>query len=205
MNQPMADPLVVMALQDEGGEVLRAAGIPVTYTGVGKVNAAYGLTRRLGEYAHAGKSLPVVVNFGTAGSRCLVVGSIVGCDSFVQRDMDASGLGFRVGQTPFDAAPEPLKFPIVFDALSHHTCGTGDSFVTSTHEGVGYEVIDMEAYSLAKVCWLYGVAFTSVKYISDGANSDAAFCWRENVRKAADRFVALYEHLRSRRMGRDEQ
>ncbi len=27
------------------------AGIPVLYTGIGKVNAAYGLTRRLSQYA----------------------------------------------------------------------------------------------------------------------------------------------------------
>ncbi len=61
--------LVVMALPLEAQDVFERAGIPVLYTGVGKVNAAMTLTRALAGYRQAGRSLPHVVNFGSAGSR----------------------------------------------------------------------------------------------------------------------------------------
>jgi adenosylhomocysteine nucleosidase len=77
-----------MALEIESQGVFAQAGVPVLYTGVGKVNATYALTRRLADYRCAGRPLPHVVNFGTAGSRRFPLGALVGCHSFVQRDMD---------------------------------------------------------------------------------------------------------------------
>ena len=85
--------LIVMALELEGQGVFEQRGIPVLYCGVGKVNAAYVLTRRLADYRHVGAALPHVINFGTAGSRRHPTGTVVECHAFVQRDMDVSGLG----------------------------------------------------------------------------------------------------------------
>ena len=101
--------VVVMALPAESAGVFEAAGVPVLYCGVGKVNAAIALTRELRRYVHAGQPLPLVLNFGSAGSRVHVTGSLLACHEFVQRDMDVSGLGFALGVTPFDrrsAAPD---------------------------------------------------------------------------------------------------
>ena len=53
-------------------------------------------------------------------------------------------------------------------------------------------VVDMEAYALAKVCWLEGARFACVKYVTDGADHAAAGHWRDNVHKAAEEFLALY-------------
>jgi len=39
----------------------------------------------------------------------------------------------------------------------------------------------MEAYALAKVCKNFQLPFISFKYISDGANSDSADDWTENI------------------------
>ena len=66
-------------------------------------------------------------------------------------------------------------------------CGTGDSFVedSSNHHG---EVVDMEAYALAKVCYLYNVPFISFKYITDGADGNAVVDWEENVGKGIVKF-----------------
>ena len=61
-------PLVVMALPQEGGALFESVQVPVLYTGVGKINAAYHLTLRLAEYRARNLPLPLVVNFGTAGS-----------------------------------------------------------------------------------------------------------------------------------------
>lgn len=45
----MTRPLIVMALESEGQGLLELMGYNVLYTGVGKVNATYALTRHLAE------------------------------------------------------------------------------------------------------------------------------------------------------------
>ena len=79
--------LIVMALPLESQGVFEAAGVPVLYTGIGKVNAAHALTRRLCEYRHAAQPLPRVVNFGTAGSRRHPAGRLIECTAFLQREV----------------------------------------------------------------------------------------------------------------------
>ena len=119
---------VVMALPAESAGVFEAAAVPVLYCGVGKVNAAIALTRELRRYVHAGRPPPLVLNFGSAGSRVHVTGTLLACHEFVQRDMDASGLGFALGVTPFDDAPPRLSFEPRFAGLPAAICGSGDSF-----------------------------------------------------------------------------
>jgi adenosylhomocysteine nucleosidase len=191
--------LVAMALPAESAGQLEARGIPVFYTGVGKVNAAIALTRELARCAEAGRPLPLVANFGTAGSATIAPRTLVACRRFVDRDMDVGALGFAPGVTPFDALPPALEFAPYFHGLPEATCGSGDSFATRPH-GAACELVDMEAYALAKACRLAGADFACAKYVSDAADADAARHWRENVAGAADRFLALYgELLRSLR------
>jgi adenosylhomocysteine nucleosidase len=187
--------LPVMALRAESDGVFEAAGVAVLYCGVGKVNAAIALTRELDRYEHARQPLPVVLNFGTAGSRDHATGTFLACHEFVQRDMDVRGLGFALGETPFDEAPRTLKFDPIFFQLAPAICGSGDSFVTGTCE-VACNVMDMEAYALAKVCWLKRAPFGCVKYVTDGADHAAAADWQSNVHKAATRFLHLYDGVR---------
>ena len=195
-----ADPprvLVTMALRAEGAGRFEAAGIEVLYTGIGKVNAAIVLTRRLAEVGRGDARLPLVVNFGTAGSANLPAQSLVACRRFVDRDMDVGALGFAPGVTPFDPLPPVLEFPAAFPDLPEAVCGSGDSFSTA-HGGFDSDVVDMEAYALAKACKLAGAGFACAKYVSDGADEHAAEHWQANVAGAADRFVALYRDLVSR-------
>jgi adenosylhomocysteine nucleosidase len=185
--------LVVMALRAEGAGRFEAAGIEVLYTGVGKVNAAIALTRRLADL-RGGGAPPLVVNFGTAGSANLPARTLVACRRFVDRDMDVGALGFAPGVTPFDELPPVLEFPPAFPELPEAVCGSGDSFATA-HAGIDCDVVDMEAYALAKACKRAGGDFACVKYVSDGADARAAEHWRENIAGAAERFVALYREL----------
>lgn len=188
----MADSvLIVMALELEAQG--RFADQPVLFTGIGKVNAAYRLTRRLAEERAAGRN-PLVVNFGTAGSRSYPTGSVVACRRFVQRDMDVRELGFGLGVTPFEDTPRELEFGEIFPALPHAVCATADRFETLDH-APEWEVIDMEAYALAKVCTLEGVGFACAKFITDGADANASNDWQANLPRAADAFVSLYESL----------
>jgi adenosylhomocysteine nucleosidase len=186
--------IVVIALRVESSGVFEAAGVPVLYCGVGKVNAAIALTKELSRYAHQGEEMPLVVNFGSAGSRCFAPGTLVACQEFVQRDMDVSGLGFALGITPYDEAPSALTFEPVFTHLPSAVCGSGDSFATADIE-VDCAVIDMEAYALAKVCWHENARFACVKYVTDGADHAAADDWQRNVHVAAEEFLQLFRGL----------
>jgi len=183
-----------MALPIEAQGLFESAGVPVLYTGLGKVNAAMGLMRRLCAYRAADRPLPLVVNFGTAGSRHFPTGTLVGCHRFVQRDMDVSALGFALGRTPFEDLPAQLQFPPLFDALPGGLCGSGDSFQTGA-AALHCEVFDMEAYALAKVCQVEQAHFGCAKYITDGADHAAADDWQNNLPSAAAGFAHLYHWL----------
>jgi len=186
-------PLVVMALPVESQERFEQAGVDVLYTGIGKVNAAHRLTRALAGARAAGRQ-PLVVNFGTAGSRRFRTGTVIACRRFVQRDMDVRGLGFAEFETPFEDVPKEIELPAVFDDLEHGVCGSGDSFESGTAVP-RFDVVDMEAYALAKVCLLEGARFACAKYVTDGADADAAGDWKANLPRAADAFLALYRRL----------
>jgi adenosylhomocysteine nucleosidase len=161
------------------------------------VNAALALAGRFEKYRQAGRALPLVVNFGTAGSARHPVRTLVACHRFVDRDMNVLALGFAPGVTPFDGLPPQLEFPVRFADLPEAICGSGDSFATLSHD-VACDVIDMEAYALAKACRLASAEFACAKYVSDGADENAALHWKENVAGAADAFVGLYLELISR-------
>ena len=112
------------------------------------------------------------------------------CTRFVQRDMDVTGLGFMRGETPFeDEPPLMLDFGITeYNNIKRRaTCGSGDSFVEDRTQYYG-EVVDMEAYALAKVCYNYKKPFVSFKYITDGADEQAHEDWEKNLADGIEEF-----------------
>ena len=186
--------LIVMALPQESRGLLESAGAHLLYTGVGKVNAAAALARRLAEMRCTGAGQPMVVNMGTAGSRSVAAHTLVAANRFAQRDMDVSGMGLPPGVTPFDATPPIIEFPSVFTHLPQVLCSTADSFATHRHEIAG-DVVDMEAFALARVCLAENARFACVKYVTDGADSDSATHWEAALDNAARAFLALYQTL----------
>ena len=192
---PHSKTLIVMALPQESRGELERAGAQVLYTGVGKVNAASTLARRLAELRCGGRSPSLVLNLGTAGSRSIAAHTLVACDRFSQRDMDVRGLGFPPGVTPFDETLTVIRFPPVFTQLTQTHCSTADSFATDLH-AVDGDVVDMEGFALARVCVAEGVPFACAKYITDGADGDSAEHWQAALEAAARSFAALYASLR---------
>jgi len=188
--------LIVMALPQESRGLLEAAGAQLLYTGVGKVNAAVALARRLAEMRCTGAEQPMVVNMGTAGSRSVAAHTLVAANRFAQRDMDVSGLGFDAGVTPFDTTPPIIEFPVVFAQLPQVLCSTADSFATHRHEITG-DVVDMEAFALARVCVAENARFACAKYVTDGADSDSATHWEAALDNAARAFLDLFRTLTS--------
>ncbi|HET7811625.1 MAG TPA: 5'-nucleosidase [Steroidobacteraceae bacterium] len=183
-----------MALPQESRGELERAGAQVLYTGVGKVNAALSLARRLAELRCAGESPALVVNLGTAGSRTIAAHTLVACDRFSQRDMDVSGLGFPPGVTPFDDTPAVIQFPATFTQLRQVHCSSADSFATDLHTVAG-DVVDMEAFALARACMAEGMRFACAKYVTDGADGDSAAHWQAGLEAAARSFATLYASL----------
>lgn len=151
-------------------------------TGSGKVNAAYELTRAI--HQHRPK---LIVNLGSAGSNQFKRGEVVCCTQFLQRDMDAEGLGFKPYETPFSGMDPVLNYGIKIEGLPEGICGTGDSFEIN-HLASDYNVIDMEAYSFAYVAMKERIPFLCLKYISDGADGTAAEDWMVQVHHAATAF-----------------
>jgi adenosylhomocysteine nucleosidase len=186
--------LIVMALPQESRGRLEAIGARVLFTGVGKVNAAATLARRLAELRCSGTLPEIVINLGTAGSRSIAPHTLVACNRFAQRDMDVSGLGFPAGVTPFDDTPAILEFPVVFTRLDQTLCSTADSFATDLHTVSG-DVVDMEAFALARVCHAERVKFACAKYITDGADGDSAIHWDAALDAASRSFAELYAAL----------
>ena len=97
--------------------------------------------------------------------------------------MDVTGLGFMRGETTFVQDPPFViqQQNVEFNPIGRNaTCGSGDNFVEDKTNYYG-EVVDMEAYALAKVCYLYDVPFISFKYITDGADEQAHEDWESNL------------------------
>ena len=174
--------MIISALREE----VRGLNESVVFTGVGKINATKALER---EFARSPFRLPdLVINYGTAGktTESLSVGNLYEVGKFVQRDMMVTELGFKEYETPFDATY------IIENGLSDLTCGTGDSFWTPKNKK-NFEIVDMEAYALAKVCQDYGVEFRCFKFISDGGNPDE---WKENVSNGSVLFANKLKQIR---------
>jgi len=176
-NTTYQKPLFVFAMEAEAGTEFVTEN--VVFTGIGKVNATYHLMKGIQHFQP-----DVIINLGTAGSTVFDRGSVICCTSFIQRDMEATALGFQAFETPFEKDSAVLKYGLSLAHLPQGTCGSGDCFETE-HTHSAYQVIDMEAYALAKVARNESIPFLCLKYISDGADDDAVSDWNEEVKKAA--------------------
>ncbi len=174
------DILIVCALEVETQNQLQDWN--VMYTGVGKVNATYHMTKGIVDGVTHGKRPRLVINYGTAGSRKIKKKTLVDCTRFIQRDMDVTGLGFMKGETPFEKdIPIVIESNCSFNPKGRNaTCGTGDNFAEDKSQYYG-EVVDMEAYALSKVCHHFDTQFISFKYITDGADEQAHEDWENNL------------------------
>ena len=172
--------IFVAALKEETPELSK-----FHHTGVGKINAAIKLIELIHLYEPT-----QVINYGTAGSVKREISGLIECTTFIQHDMDARGLlDFKLGETPFD--------PISKITLSNegYTCATGDRFVKNKLE-MDCDIVDMEAYALAKICKIKNIDFKCFKYISDYANEQSSNDWKENCHKGANDFLSLFPNCK---------
>ena len=180
---------IIVAMPDEFKDAVLADGHSLTICHVGKVNAAVAAARIIAE-----DKPDLVLNLGCAGSKKLARHAVINCTKFIQRDMDLTALGkpkFAGGSADPLGAPV-LGYGIRLPEFPDGVCGTGDSFVTNMDDD--YDLVEMEAYAIAKACALAGVPFLCLKFISDGAD-DQADVYADVLSICSDKLKEAYEGL----------
>lgn len=168
-------PLLVVALDEEATH-LHALDLPILVTGAGKVNAAVAVATTIGEQRpHS------LINLGTAGAlRPGLTGTHV-IARVTQHDLDDAALfsltGLHFGE-PIDVATSGL------------TLATGDAFIAdpAVRDRLAQhaDLVDMEAYAIARAASAALLPLTIVKQVSDEASSEAATSWSASVDACAE-------------------
>ncbi len=177
-------PIIMCALSQELPEL--PAGIPVVFTGVGKVQAALATAGAI--QAH---SPDLVINYGTAGALKRELEGLHEIARVIQRDMAAMPLAER-GVTPF-APEEHTRLDSGRDGL---ICGSGDSFVNGVDDWLvsqNVDVVDMELWGVAYAAMRSDLPWRSFKFVTDYTDENAAAHWQENVHRGQ---LAFFEKLK---------
>ncbi len=176
--------IILIALEQEAPNM--AEWENVFFTGVGKVNAGITAARLIERHQPE-----TVFNFGTVGG-VTVASGIHEIKNFVQRDMLCCEMGFELGQTPF----EQDKVISFGDPISDMCCSTGDNFVNDTSNmGLIADVVDMEAYAIAKACKEGQVNFRCFKYVSDQADENASEEWTKTVADGEKYYMNVFQQI----------
>lgn len=179
--------LILTALESELAATDAPAGVAVVHCGVGKVNAALHATAAILE-----RRPRAVINFGTAGKIDPRHEGLLEVGAVIQRDMAAMPLAPR-GVTPLmDPQQQPARLESGYPGV---LCGTGDSFVTAADDWLvaqKVDLVDMELFAIARVCHHFGLPWRAFKFVTDGADDDAADDWQARVHLGAALF---WQHL----------
>lgn len=187
--------LIVIACKEESNGLFETLNGNIIFTGVGKVNASYELTKKLTEMKLTGNLPKYVINLGSCGSKKYKKGELVYCNKFIQRDMDATAFGYEKGATPSDKLPLIIEHKNLISDLKNGLCGTGDSFVTTEEVDEKIDLVEMEAYALAKICKLENIDFISIKYVTDGLDESGNDDWKKEVKSSSEVMFDYFKKL----------
>lgn len=159
----------------------------IFYSGLGKINAAIKSVEIIKSY-----NPKKIINYGSCGAINAELSGIIKVNKFIQHDIDCTPLGFKRGITPYDDIQE-----IMFDENQGYSCASGDYFV-SDKSSISSDVVDMEAYAIAKACYINDIEFDCYKYISDNADNEAGDNWKENCSKGFSLFLNCLKEFEGR-------
>lgn len=190
---PRDKTLLVFALESEAQGLF--SDYHAIFTGVGKVNAAYKLLLGLTAWKNERGSYPnLVLNVGSAGSSLFRRGTVVNCTQFIQRDMDVTAFGHTRYATPNEDPSPVFSAGLRCEPYPQGVCGSGDSFATD-EKMHGWNVVDMEAYALAKICADQNVPFCCMKFISDGGDEKAVTSWDDAMTATAQALLKTVREI----------
>ncbi len=173
--------IIITALEGELNPSQIPGDIPIVYSGVGKINATITTLKAIQEFKPK-----KIINFGTVGKINPELNGLLRINKVIQRDMQTEPLAPR-GTTPFCKKPSEY-----FSESGAHTCGTGDSFVTSQDDWLiqqNVDVVDMELFAIAAVANEHQIPWLSFKYITDDANENSGNDWQEKINSGERLFL----------------
>lgn len=168
--------IILVALPEELDNSL--VSVPVVYTGVGLSNAAMMTYDAIIEH-----SPDLIINYGSAGSLKNYKGLLT-VNGVCQRDANCEPLrerGYMLGE----------------NILYYHSsedgvyCGSGNNFVTEPDTWTldHCDIVDMELWSIAKVCEFHKIPWISRKWISDNADGEAGATWESALAAGQAEFI----------------
>lgn len=185
---------------DNGAYFSNKYSIKLVITGIGKVYSAYKLSKIIDDS-------DVILVMGTSGGlNNEKIGDIYLVKDFIEHDMDVTGLGFKLGLTPFSSMKEPLisnitekTYSFFSDVLKSLNIQfktgriiSGDSFIhdpqitIKKRELFEADLVDMETAGVAKICaTVENKEIVAIRYITDNANHESAGNWLDNVEKSS--------------------
>jgi adenosylhomocysteine nucleosidase len=175
--------LILLALPEEAPNLSKLYKNVCT-VGVGKVSSAINATWLITLF-----KADRVINLGTAGS--ITVGpGIHRINQVVQHDVNLQPLGLKPGQHFND----PLSWiHLGGEGLS---CASGDLFVTEPSKlRVPCDIVEMEAYSIARAAKTAGIDIEIWKYITDNADAESSKTWQERVAEGEQHYLQVLEQL----------
>ena len=175
--------LILLALLDEAPNLSKQYKNVCTI-GVGKVASAINTMRLINLHR------PVrIINLGTAGG-ITVSSGIYRCNRVFQHDVNHTTIGLMPGETPKD------DFSFIDIGGDGKTCASGDLFVTEPHKlRITCDIVEMEAYSVARSAKSADIEVEIYKYISDNADAAAGKTWQEQVSAGEQHYIEILEQL----------
>lgn len=178
-------------------------------SGVGKVNSSRTTQIMIDKY-----DIKYIINVGSAGSATdeLKIGDIVIGKKIVQHDFDITAFGHKkgyisnVGENILSDEQLIKKFAEAIKEIKDKdikikigTIATGDIFCTETKmknkikEKFEADAIEMEAASIAQVCYLDKIPFIILRSISDTPNGNNEITFEQYLELASKRCAEILE------------
>ena len=182
----------------------------IVKSGVGKVSASMTAQILIDRF-----DVNKIIFTGLAGSinNKIHIGDIIIGIKSVQYDLDASELGFKIGQIPYPdyrffhsdkkMADIALKTIIPETKIFQGTILTGDLFLNhedqkehlSIFKELNGDCLEMEGAAVAQVCTLNNVPFIIIRIISDNADQDAVKDFEKFKDLISHKSVAIIKNI----------
>lgn len=181
--------IVLFAMREEAPTLFTRYN-NVFCVGTGKVNSAINTMNIIANHKLMHLYYPMrIINLGTAGG--INVGrGIHRVNKVVQHDVNLTSVGLEPGFHFHETSREII---LKGEGVS---CGSGDVFVTESHKlRMSCDLVEMEAYSIAKACAKYNIECEIWKYISDKADENANTVWQDQVAAGESLYMKVLQDL----------
>lgn len=160
-------------------------GYPIHIVGIGKINAAINTQKLIDKY-----NPDTVINFGSVGTlKDYKVGEILEVGT-VYNDFFA---GEIYGYEPIKLSESDIKC-FTTDTFYEFNQDYHHSYINTINN---CDIVDMEGYSIAKVCKSENISLSLYKWVSDNGSKSS---WKANASIGYNNFKNLfYESIRNRK------